>query len=809
MDLLDGLTVVDLSPTRVGAQLTQVLADHGAHVVWVEPPGGSPLRREPAFGCWARGKQSAILDLRSEEGRAGVRDLASGADVLVETFRPGVMERHGLGFADLHALNPRLVYTSITGFGRLGPYAHVKGYEGIVQAKLGAFASFRKITTGRRPPFVTAAYASFAASQVTLHGVLAALIERERSGLGQHVEGNLVQGFNALDAWNWFVYLVAQRWPDAFLANDLYDADGVPMGAFPYLLLVGLTADGRWLQFAQVAPRLFAALMRALGLEDLLTDPEWAGIPVLDDAARRSELWNRMLAGVRAKPLAEWERIFDADPDVFAEQFRRGTEVLDHPQLVHDGHVVVVADPDRGPLRQPGLLVHAAGRPDPTPRPAPRLGGAGTAAPSTAARGPVQAPAAAPGDPPLTGITVLELAGLFAAPFGSTLLADLGARVIHVEPLDGDPIRNMMPFPECAGAKVMQGKESLCVDLTTPEGLAIVHALAARADLVMQGYRAGVAARLGIDADTLRALNPDLVYLNSPGYGTGGPNGHRPAYAPSMGAAGGIARANVGDSVPERADLSLTEIQDGARRMGAAAAGANATADGFAALGVATGMLVGLLGRARNRTVEPLLTTMLSTVAHAMSAEIVRPDDGPEPPRTDADLRGLSATYRIYDADGGHVFLAAPSERDWAALVGALAPFVDLAADARFATADDRRAHDADLVAILAGVLATRAPAEWERDLLAADVACVEVTTAPVEAVMLSEEFGRASGYLVDVVHPTFDEHPRLAPVVRFSRSATVAKPGILAGAHTDAILAELGYGADAIADLRARNIVR
>jgi len=95
-------------------------------------------------------------------------------------------------------------------------------------------------TGGTRPPFVTAAYASFAASQTTLHGVLAALIERERSGLGQHVEGNLVQGFTSLDSWNWFVYLVHQRWPDAFLANDLYDPDGTPAGVFPFLLMVAM-----------------------------------------------------------------------------------------------------------------------------------------------------------------------------------------------------------------------------------------------------------------------------------------------------------------------------------------------------------------------------------------------------------------------------------------------------------------------------------------------------------------------------------------------------------------------------------------
>jgi crotonobetainyl-CoA:carnitine CoA-transferase CaiB-like acyl-CoA transferase len=313
------------------------------------------------------------LDLHADSGREAVRELAASADVLIETFRPGVMDRLGLGYDDLARVNPRLVYASITGFGRQGPFAGVKGYEGIVQAKLGSFASFRKITRGMRPPFVTAEYASFAATQTTLHGVLAALIEREHSGLGQHVEGNLVQGFTSLDSWNWFVYLVHQRWPDAFLANDLYDADGTPAGVFPFLLLVAMTADGRWMQFANVAPRLFLALMRALDLDHLLEDPEWKGIPMLDDPAKRRELWATMQQRANAKTLAEWQAIFEADPDVYAELFRSGPEVLDHPQLVHDGHVLELVDAEHGTVRQPGLLVHADGRPDPAlgPPPAP------------------------------------------------------------------------------------------------------------------------------------------------------------------------------------------------------------------------------------------------------------------------------------------------------------------------------------------------------------------------------------------------------------------------------------------------------
>jgi crotonobetainyl-CoA:carnitine CoA-transferase CaiB-like acyl-CoA transferase len=264
----------------------------------------------------------------------------------------------------------------------------------------------------------------------------------------------------------------------------------------------------------------------------------------------------------------------------------------------------------------------------------------------------------------------------------------------------------------------------------------------------------------------------------------------------------------VGGSVPERSDLTLQEMQDGARRMGAAAAGANATADGLAALGVGTAVLVGVLARARGARVDPLLTTMVSTVSHAMSSEVVTYDGAPATPSPGTELRGFGARYRIYDTSDGEVFLAAPGAAEWATLADALAAHVDLRADPRFATEADRVASDAALVEVLTGVFATRSKAEWERDLLAADCACVAVTMDPLETVMLSEDFGRASGYIADVVHPTFDEHPRLAPTVRFSRSTTQAGAGQLKGAHTDAILAELGYGDAAIADLRAKEVV-
>ncbi|MGD9795896.1 MAG: CoA transferase, partial [Acidimicrobiia bacterium] len=656
---LEGLRVIDLSPTPVGAQVSQLFADFGAEVIWVEPPHGSALRQQTSFPFLARGKQSVVIDLSTAAGQDQLRALAATADVLVETFRPGVMEEWGIGYDSLAAHNPRLVYASITGFGTKGPYANVKGYEGIVQAKLGVFHAFRRMKPDKTPPFVAVPWASFSASQTALQGILAALYEREHSGAGQKVEASLLQGFMALDTWEWTLRVITTKWPEGFKSSETFDADGFPLSPLTYMLLIGLTKDGHWLQFAQVAPRLFLAEMKAMGLAWMLTDPEWKGIPAFEDADRRRRMWELMLEATRSKTLAEWEAIFDADPDVFAEQFRRGPAVLEHPQMIHDHQVADLVDAERGPVHQPGAMVQMDLSPGDVTRSAPRLGEhdpsvLASRAPATSTPVVTDAPRRLP----LEGVTIIELAVMFAAPYGSTLLTDLGARVIKVEPLDGDPIRTIIPFPESGGAKVMQGKDSICVDLAKPEGLAIVQELAKTADIVFQGYRAGAAARAGVDAQSLRTFNPDLIYLNAPGYGTGGPHGHRPAYAPSIGAAGGIARANVGGLVDERDDLTMEQIQDGARRLSGGGTITNAQADGIAALGVGTALVLGLLARQRGAGAQEMLTTMLSTAAHALHPETIDYPGCPPHPEADLALRGFNALYRIYDAADGWVFLA-------------------------------------------------------------------------------------------------------------------------------------------------------
>jgi crotonobetainyl-CoA:carnitine CoA-transferase CaiB-like acyl-CoA transferase len=194
-----GLRVLDLSRGPVGGIATTVLCDFGAEVIKVEPPGGDPFRGLAAAPMWLRGKRSLCLDLKSEAGYGAFIRLVTGADVLVESFRPGVAGRLRVDYPAVARLNPRCVYCSITGFGPAGPYSGYKGYEGTVAAKSGRMAAFEGQIPRRGPAYAAVQVGTHGAAQSAVQGILAALLVRERTGRGQLIETSLLQGLLPYD----------------------------------------------------------------------------------------------------------------------------------------------------------------------------------------------------------------------------------------------------------------------------------------------------------------------------------------------------------------------------------------------------------------------------------------------------------------------------------------------------------------------------------------------------------------------------------------------------------------------------------
>ncbi|MGA9491445.1 MAG: CoA transferase [Mycobacterium sp.] len=801
---LAGLVVVDLSTTLPGAQATQFLADCGAEVIMVEPPDGGPLRDLASWPALLRGKRSVTLDLHDDADLERLRGLLRRADVMVNTMRPTTAERIGLTHDALSTAYPRLVVATITGWGSTGPFRDYKGWEALVMAKTGVMHEKRGLATRPGPAFTTFAYASWGAAHAAIQGVLAALLERESSGLGQIVETNLVTGMGSMDPYNWFYEMVLKRYPGAFEPMDAaYDDQGRPQAYLIYALLVCPTKDGRWLQFAQVSPKLMGAWLTELDLLGELADPKWQGFPMLPTPELRTEWWDMMITRVGSRTLAEWQQAMADNLDLSGELFRTPEDSLDHPQTAYEGRAATVVDPVLGPVRQPSTLIHADGKPLTELRPAPRLGEHNDAV--SFAAGDADMAGVGSDDPPLNGVTVLEFGSMFAGPYGATLLADLGARVIKVEPLAGDNIRNLVAFPEAGGAKVLQGKESVAIDFTKPEGLDLVYELAKRSDIVLQCFRGKAAERAKIDEASLRAVNPELAFVTTSGYGVDGPFAHRAAYAPSVGAASGLALVDSHDTGEPPTDLE--NLHRRAVKLHAGGAVPAVQSDGIAAHGVGSALMVALYAKRRGKTLSNVVTTMLGAVQQAMIPYNASYASRPPTKAADDHLFGMNSLYRMYRAADGYVFLAAPLPHEWPALAKALSPYVDLHADDRFADADSRAAHDEELIAALTTVFAMKTKLEWEHELSAQDVGCVEVVEANSELVLQTDPFFEA-GYAVEAVSPIFEEHRRLAPLCTFSRSRTRADAGCTIGQHTDALLHEIGLDDNAIADLRAKEIV-
>ncbi len=793
---LDGIRVLDLSAHATGALTTMILADYGAEVIWIERPGGSDLRREPAFPMWGRNKKSRILDLKEPSAKATLLELAAGADVVVTDWRPGVASRLGIAYEALAADNPALIVCEITGFGNEGPFATLKGYEAVVAAKAGSFHA------PARPMFSPIMAASFGAVNGALQGILAAIYAREVHGHGQLVRASLVQGITGYDLYPWLGKSVSTA-----KAHNVA-VGGVGITIYPAISgLVAFTADGRCIQCGNFLPHQLAAFLRATELTDWYeahrTDPTEE---VLRVARER----------IHTKTWDEWEALFAMEANVAVEPYRTTEESVEHPQLVHNGTVVDVVDPRVGPTRQLGPLVNLSATPARIGAPAPAVDDHSGLGWSSSPR---QLPQAADDDArrfqaPLAGVTVVELAWFYAAPFGIALLADLGARVIKVENVTGDPHRSQSGAREFAGVKALQGKESVAVDTNTPEGMQVLHRIIADADLVMRNFREDASVRMGVDYAALAQVNPDMFYLYAGAYGSSGPSARKPAYAPTIGVGVGHQARQLGW---QRAYVD-PPVLDLAQAM---SAGADAqtrqfhqfvNADAGAALGVGTAMLLGLVAQKRFGLGQYGETSMLGTNAYTASEEFITYADKPPGIPTDHDANGQGALYRLYETSLGWAFLAIttqPEWQAWCALVsGATNGAVDLAADSRFATPELRTANDRELAEQLTAVFVLLAARDWEYLAMHADVACVEVLQQNYADFFMAHPAIMLNGFAAEVDHPYFGRHLRHGAIAQFSDAQTTMLPGCLIGEQTDQILAEFGYSEAEIVDLKTKGVV-
>ena len=816
-EVLQGVRVLDLSWGLAGAVGTMVLGDFGAEVIKVEPPGGDPFRGVPAALLWDRGKKSVTLDLKSRSGSRQFRELAAASDAVVEGFRPGVMERLGLGYDSLREDNPRLVYASLTGFGPKGPYAQVKGYEGAVAARSGRMNAF-EWQKGREGPFYPAVnVASHAAALALARGVVAALYVRDRTGVGQRVETSLLQAVTPYDLSSWILWQMMIKDPEHFPGDAAADPRRKPTLTY----LPARTKDGRWIQLANLLPHLFRESLKGIGLGDVLEDPRFAKAPVFTEE-NREILRVMMLNRLQERTLDEWmDHFVHHAKDVAAEPFQDTQAGLSHPQFVHNGHAQEVQDPRVGRMQQVGVLAKLEATPGSVKGPAPKPG-EHTAEVVAALRRPVASPpgplSTSPfaslegrrgeGVPmprhPLEGVTVLDLATVIAGPMGCSLLAELGARVIRIEQHDSDWMRRNLRG--ISAMRTMAGTEDISLDLKTPEGSRILHQLVGKTDVLVHNMRPGAPERLGIGYRQLRENHPRLVYLYVGGYGATGPSSHRPAMHPIPGAlmGGALSQMGRGGLPPADQPMTMDEVQEISRQLSRAN---ESNPDPNTSMAVATSAMLALYARERFGMGQYLEVTMLNANAYANAIDAFWYEGKPPRRLMDRDGFGLNALYRLYQARKGWVFLACPFDEEWRALCAAVGRKAWLT-DLRFATKEARKANDEALAAELATLFATRTAPEWEAVLAAVDVCCVEAEDRTPYHFFASHPQVEANGFTTEVENPRHGTYWRYSPLINFSATPGKAGPGPLRGQQTRSILQELGYTDAQVDALKAKRVV-
>ncbi len=365
---LAGLRVLEVTQIMSGPTCGLLLADMGADVIKIEKiPGGDDARgyRDPQVGgvsapfmMMNRNKRGLALNLKSPKGRALLLKMARNADVLVENFRGGTMDKLGLGYEALKAENPGLIYCAITGYGRTGPYADKGGFDLIAQG----FAGLMSITgeAGRPPAKSGSAVSDMNAGILAALGILAAYIHKLKTGEGQVVDTSLSDAALQQTYWHAAVWFATQKSPEPTGSAHILTA---PYQAFE-------ASDG-WINIGGANQTNWERIC------DVLGHPEWKGDARFATNSNRmahlSELVGLMNAVVRTRTREQWQAAFDS-AGVPAGPVHTIGEALSHPQTLARGMVVELDHPQAGATRAVGCPIHFSASPDRSSTPAPLLG---------------------------------------------------------------------------------------------------------------------------------------------------------------------------------------------------------------------------------------------------------------------------------------------------------------------------------------------------------------------------------------------------------------------------------------------------
>ncbi|MFF2324433.1 MULTISPECIES: CoA transferase [unclassified Streptomyces] len=762
---LNGVRVIDFGQYVAGPLVAQLLADYGADVIRVDPPTG-PLWKHEGNAILQRGKRSIVLDLKAPGDAETARRLVDSADVVIENFRPGVMDRLGLGSAESLKRNPGLIYCSIPGFASDDERAGLYADEGVVAAAAGLYPPQDGDWT--EPPVVnTLPLASVSAALISANAIAAALIARERGGRGQRVEVSLYDA--AFELTRTFIDRTPGR-------------EHRPLGTFggshAYPIARAYEcADGRFVRVTWLEGRQVGDFARIIGTYD-----EWEARGFLDAGVQRviadkefvEALAGEIAAAFKTQTAEYWEREVGAIADLVMVRSKREWLLYDEQARAIGGTVDLV-DPELGVTRQAGSPVMMTETPA-SPRPRRALDA--DRADILAELDSLPAKSAAPADAQaveltsaLEGIRAVDMTVLLAGPNTCRILAEYGAEVIHV----GNPnFHGMNGFHyETHG-----GKRTVLLDLKKPGALDVFRAVAKDADVIATNFSQAVGQRLGVGEDAVRAFNPDVVYSRLSAHGVFGPRAEYRGHEELGQAATGVL---MHFSKTLAGNMEFFLIND------------NGTGQ-IAAFGV----MAALLHRLRTGTGQFVGSSLAQTSVAWMTPYMVdhRTRDWDSDPGG-LDFRGYDPLNHVYEAsDGRWLYLA-------------VKPSTDLAALAVVAGLEGIDKVEADALQDELTARFSQKPAQtWvtEVNKAAPSIGAGLVTTLEEVA---ADEWALAHGLIQPREFPGAGSGTLVGPPPRLSRTpARIGFPVGPPGSDTRAVLKDFGFG-DRVDDLLAQGTVK
>jgi crotonobetainyl-CoA:carnitine CoA-transferase CaiB-like acyl-CoA transferase len=636
---LSGIRIVDLGGSIAVTVASMILADAGADVVMVEPPGGSTLRALPGFRTWGRNKRSVRIDLTSPAGRDELDSLLTNADVLLHSITPTDAAKLGLTDDFLAAAHPNLIVSGVLAWPAGHAMADAPVDDTLMLARLGVLDE----QLGRRdgPIYVRFPLGTWPAAWLGVVGIMARIVSRGRTGLVGPAHTSLAQGA---------LVPMMMHWSRAETPSEML-ARGMPKKDMRASLFE--CGDGRWIHIMPPPPDntpLMQEVFDEMGPE-LIAE---ANARHADRAMNGYTNWGANIEAFKRRTSAQWLENMWAS-DIPAQQAAQFGDILSDEQARANGYVLDIDDPVEGPITIAGLpftldppMSIRSSAPQRSEAAA-TVAAAWAGQPASLATS-VGVPSPSGGRFPLEGLKVLDFGNFLAGPLGPMLLADLGATVVKVETTTGDPMRAAdWPFAGC-----QRGKRAVALDIKSPASRPALAALLQWADVVHHNLRMPAARRLGLDAASVRAVNPNVVFCHVSSYGPTGPRADWPGYDQMFQSSCGWEVMGAGADNPPMW-----------HRFG--------FMDHLCAMASAAATLMAIYQQDTTGRATDVAASLLGTGVMTNSETFLRPDGTLMPvPQLDNSQTTVGPGQRIIETDDGWIAIAANSAEQIAAMTAAL-----------------------------------------------------------------------------------------------------------------------------------------